>query len=376
MLNAGLDRPIMTTSNDIHNEAMDYAEYALSAKRRGDTVEAAQLFAKSLELERKAIDLLTERVEPEYSILHRSAATLALDCGEFRLAEQIASKALAGDPPEHVVWQLRSVTEQVTQHDHLRLNGLALAEDELQMSLAGSMIGPGLASLDDFIPRADGMRKLMRRVSQHRNGQAHTENGSADVHRLRAPDVLISPLRAGSVAVTLKIGSPVEPEFPEIIGSPDLVDETLDVIELIASSDSAGLASKCPDEAYRRNFVQLVRNIAPDGDRVTQVGFTAVSSGKERTLPLTTTRAELSRHSRTAAPDAREEAITGRLLAADGTSQRNQSIQVVQPDGTKRRIKVPAGMMDDIVRPLWNEEVTALCTVRGKTATLVEVEAA
>ena len=364
----------MTTSNDIHNEAMDYAEYALSAKRRGDTVESAKLFAKSLELERQAIDLLTERVEPEYSILHRSAATLALDCGEFRLAEQIASKALAGDPPEHVVWQLRSVMEQVTQHDHLRLNGLALTEDELQMSLAGSMIGPGLASLDDFIPRADGMRKLIRRVSQHHNGQAHTENGSPDVHRLPAPDVLISPLRAGSVAVTLKIGSPVEPEFPEVVGSTELVDETLDVIEAVSCSDDEELATTYPNPVYRRNFVQLVRTIAPDGDRVTQVGFTAVSAGKERTLPLTTTKSELSRYSRTAAPDAREETITGRLLFADGTGKRSQSIQIVQADGAKRRIKVPAGMMDDIVRPLWNEEVTALCTVKGKTATLVEVE--
>ena len=366
----------MTTSNDIHNEAMDYAEYALSGKRRGDTVEAAQLFAKSLELERKALGLLTEQVEPEYSILHRSAATLALDCGEFRLAEQIASKALAGDPPEHVVWQLRSVVEQVTQHDHLRLNGLALTEDELQMSLAGSMIGPGLASLDDFIPRADGMRKLMRRVSEHINGQAHSENGSPDVHRLPAPDVLISPLRAGSVAVTLKIGSPVEPEFPEVVGSTDLVNETLDVIEAVSSSNHEELVTTYPNPAYRRNFVQLVRNIAPDGDRVTQVGFTAVSAGKERTLPLTTTRAELSRSSRTPAPEESEETITGRLLAADGTSQRNQSIQIVQSDGAKRRIKVPAGMMDDIVRPLWNEEVTAVCTVKGKTTTLVEVEGA
>ena len=364
----------MTTSNDIHNEAMDYAEYALSAKRRGDTVEAAQLFAKSLELERKALGLLTEQVEPEYSILHRSAATLALDCGEFRLAEQIASKALAGDPPEHVVWQLRSVMEQVNQHDHLRLNGLALAEDELQMSLAGSRIGPGLASLDDFIPRADGMRKLMRRVSDHINGQGHSENGYSETHRIPAPDILISPLRAGSVAVTLKIGSPVEPEFPEVIGSAELVNETLDVIELVASSDSDRLASKCPDPTYRRNFVQLVRNIAPDGDRVTQVGFTALSAGKERTLPLITTKSELSQSSRTSTREESEETITGRLLAADGTSQRNQSIQIVQADGAKRRIKVPAGMMDDIVRPLWNEEVTAVCTVKGKTATLVEVD--
>ena len=364
----------MTTSNDVHNEAMDYAEYALSAKRRGDAVEAAKLFAKSLELERKAIELLTERVEPEYSILHRSAATLALDCGEFRLAEKIASRALAGDPPEYVVWQLRSVMEQVTQHDHLRLNGLALAEDELQMSLAGSMIGPGLASLDDFIPRADGMRKLIRRVSDHLNGQERSENGYSEAHRIPAPDVLISPLRAGSVAVTLKIGSPVEPEFPEVIGSTELVDQTLDVIEAVSSSDDEELATAYPDEAYRRNFFQLVRNIAPDGDRVTQVGFTAVSAGKERTLPLTTTKSELSLSSRPASPDAREETITGRLLFADGTRQHSQSIKVLQADGTERRVKVPAGMMDDIVRPLWNEEVTAVCTVRGRTATLVEVE--
>lgn len=108
-------RPIMTTYNDIHNEAMDYAEFALSAKRRGDSVEADRLFAQALELERKAIDLLPERVEPEYSILHRSAATLALDCGRFRLAEQIAAKALAGNPPEHVVWQLRSVMERAAR---------------------------------------------------------------------------------------------------------------------------------------------------------------------------------------------------------------------------------------------------------------------
>ena len=366
----------MNTFNDIHNEAMDITHSALSARRRGDVDVAQGLFAKALKLEQDALDVMGDVGEPIYSTMYRSAATLALDCNDFRLAEKLASKALAGDPPPYLVWQLREVVEQATMHELLRLDGVELAEDELRMSLAGSMIGPGLASLDDFIPRADGMRKLMRRVSEHIIGQAHSENGSPDVHRLPAPDVLISPLRAGSVAVTLKTGSPVEPEFPETIGSTDLVDETLDVIELIASSDLAGLASKCHDEAYRRNFLQLVRTIAPDGDRVAQVGFTAVSAGKERTLPLTTTKSELSRYSRTTAPDAREETITGRLLFADGTGKRSQSIQIVQADGAKRRIKVPAGMMDDIVRPLWNEEVTAVCTVRGKTATLVEVEAA
>lgn len=366
----------MRSSNDIHNEAMDYAELALSAKRRGDSVEAAGLFAKSLELETQAIELLPERVEPEYSILHRSAATLALDCGKFRLAEQIASQALAGNPPEHVVWQLRSVMEQVTQHAHLRLDGVELADDELQVSLAGARIGPGLAPLDDFIPRADGTRKLIQRVSEHRDGQAHSENGHTEALHLVVPEVLISPLRAGSVAVTLKIGSPVAPEFPEIVGSKELVHETLDVIEKVAASDEHGLKAAYPDEAYRRNFEQLVKLIAPDGDRVTQVGFTAVSAGKERRVPLTKTRAELGYSNRRSTPEEREETIAGRLLQADGIKSGNQSIRLVQVDGADRRIKVPAGMMDDIVRPLWNEEVKAVCTVRGKTATLLEIEGA
>ena len=366
----------MTTYNDVHNKAMDYAEFALSAKRRGDSVEADRLFAQALELERKAIDLLTERVEPEYSILHRSAATLALDCGRFRLAEQIAAKALAGDPPEHVVWQLRSVMEQVTLHEHLRLDGVELADDELQMSLAGARIGPGLAPLEDFFHRADATRKLIQRVSEHRCGQGHRENGHAEVSRPVMPEVLVSPLRAGNVAVTLKIGSPVEPEFPEVVGSKGLVDETLDVIETVAANTNGGLATVYPDKAYRRNFEQLVKRIAPDGDRVTLVGFTSVSAGKERRVPLTITRAELGAARRPVPPEVIDEMITGRLLFADGTRQRSQSIQIVQVDGEKRRIRVPAGMMDDIVRPLWNEVVTAVCTVRGKTATLEEIEGA
>ena len=366
----------MNTFNDIHNEAMDITHSALSARRRGNVGVAQNLFTKALRLEQAALEVMGDIGEPIYSTTYRSAATLALDCNEYRLAEKLASKALAGDPPSYLVWQLREVVERAKFGTHLDLVGVELGPEEIQLSLAGGAVGYGEVLYDDFVPRVDGTRKLINRVWDYEAGRGHAEqNGSPEVSHAGLPLVMSVP-REGSMAVTLKIGMPSQPALPDVLGTADVIAKSLDVIETVASSDDEELATAYPDETYRRNFVQLVRLIAPDGDRVTQVGFTTVRLGAERKLPLTTTKSELSRYSRAAAPEETEDAITGRLLFADGTGKRSQSIQIVQADGAKRRIKVPAGMMDDIVRPLWNEEVTALCTVRGKTATLVEVEGA
>ena len=51
--------------------------------------------------------------EPSRSVLHRSAASLALQCGEFREAERLIAGALAGFPPDEVADELRDLLEQV-----------------------------------------------------------------------------------------------------------------------------------------------------------------------------------------------------------------------------------------------------------------------
>ena len=371
-----MDRSIVSTFNDIHSEAMDLTYYALKARRRGDVNVALDLFAKALKLERAALDVMGDVGEPIYSTMYRSAATLALDCNDFRLAEKLASKALAGDPPPYLVWQLREVVERAKFGTHLDLVGVELGPEEIQLSVAGGAVGYGEVLYDDFMPRVDGTRKLINRVWDYEAGRGHAEqNGSPEVSHARLPLVMSVP-REGSMAVTLKIGTPRQPALPEVLGTADVIAKSLDVIETVASSEDEELATAYPDETYRRNFVQLVKLIAPDGDRVTQVGFTTVRLGAERKLPLTTTKSELNRYSRPTSPEAREETITGRLLFADGMGKLGQSIKILQADGTECRIKVPAGMMDDIVRPLWNQEVIAVCTVKGKTTTLVEVEGA
>lgn len=103
----------MTSVDELHHKAMDFAALGLREQRYGNIKKALPLFRQALEQECAAIDALEEYIEPTYSVLHRSAATLALDCNELRKAEQLAAKALAKEPPDFVADELREVLEQV-----------------------------------------------------------------------------------------------------------------------------------------------------------------------------------------------------------------------------------------------------------------------
>lgn len=175
------------------------------------------------------------------------------------------------------------------------------------------------------------------------------------------------------MAVTIKVGMPSQLSFPGMLQAESIIGKTLDVVETVAIADDDLLATTYEDEAYRRNFVGLVKKVAPDGEHVTQVGFTTVAAGNERQVPLRRKKSEITTP-KLRSPETQQKTITGRLLLADGTAKATKAISVVQADGSRRRIRVPAGMMDDIVRPYWNEMVTAECMVKGKTATLVGIE--
>ena len=53
------------------------------------------------------------------SVLHRSAASLALNCEEYRLAEKLLAVGLAGDPPAEIADEMRDLMEQVYSHREL-----------------------------------------------------------------------------------------------------------------------------------------------------------------------------------------------------------------------------------------------------------------
>jgi len=114
---------VMDSDNisDFHRQAMDLAEMAFTAKLRGNLQQTGELFRQAFEYERKAAKLSANDInaEPTRSVLHRSAASLAIDCGELREAERLIAIALSGNPPDEIADELRDLLEQV----YANLNG-------------------------------------------------------------------------------------------------------------------------------------------------------------------------------------------------------------------------------------------------------------
>lgn len=110
----------MSQVREQHRKAMSLLDEANVAKMRGDSEQSRDLWRQAFATEREAAELLTETYEhePTRSILFRSAATLALDCGEYREAERLASLGLMGNPPEAIALELHTVQTEAKTHDN------------------------------------------------------------------------------------------------------------------------------------------------------------------------------------------------------------------------------------------------------------------
>lgn len=118
----------MSALDKFHNKAMEVAFFADQERRRGNEKRATELFEQALELELKALEEITKPVEPTYSILHRSAGWLALDCNKPRLAEPLACKALAGEPYPKIAKELRDLLAETYARMHGKPKGAAVTE--------------------------------------------------------------------------------------------------------------------------------------------------------------------------------------------------------------------------------------------------------
>lgn len=365
----------MSTVRELHNQAMDLAEEALRASRKGKATKAKELFAKALDFEKQASDKVISNgnAEPTRSILLRSAASLALNCNKFREAEQLIATALAGNPPQQVAEELRDLLEQVYFQRHLDLRGITLESNELQFSISGGAVGAGWALSNSFIDRVKYFEKLVYRTAERILGKDFREKGNIDKFIRENFSLFLSPLRVGSLAVTFRLGRQKHPllpgmeEYVEKDYTNEVMNEVVDCLVLLNESNETALKERINDDAYFRNFVGLARQIAPDGEDVSQVGLTIVENGDERRISLIRPKIELTSNTIEVPPIQPKESkhlvtVKGRLLFADHRVEERGIIKLQESNGQEHDIVVPEGMMSDIVRPLWEftVEVTGL----------------
>jgi hypothetical protein len=82
-------------------------------------------FARATQIITNSSDL---EAEPTRSVLHHSAASLAIECGELQTAERLIATALTGNPPQETAEELRDLFIQINLRHYFERHGIALTE--------------------------------------------------------------------------------------------------------------------------------------------------------------------------------------------------------------------------------------------------------
>ena len=356
---------------------MEFADHAAAERRHGSRDRALELTRQAFELERDAAREIENQLEfePTRSVLHRSAASLALECSEVREAERLIGRALSGSPPDEIAEELRDLLEDVYFHRHLSLRGVVLQPDEFQLSLEGEAVGFGIAPINYFLPRVRDIETLIFRTAERRGGREFREAGRRPKELAEKLEVYVSVPRAASFAVSFRIGS-AQLELPGMDFPREVIADLLDCFELLDAGDLQELEQRIPEEPYFRNFIGLAEKIAPDGERVSRVGFTATTDQGERRIALSRTRERIRGAAigpRPTEPKPITE-VQGVLLEADAKSRQKGRIQVVDEDDKTHRFNVPRGMMGDIVKPMFEERVIVTARRKGRGFLLESID--
>ncbi len=370
----------MNNINKLHDRAMEFFDQAFLAKRKGDFTIAMEFTRKALSLEVQAADILKDNLEeePSRSVIYRSAASLALQCEEFRLSERLISTAMSGNPPENVAEELRDLLEQVNFKRHLKLRNIDLTSSEIQMSLVGDEVGLGTILMESFVGRVKDLERIIYRTVERLKGKDFRDQGATDRSIQDSYSLYMSAPRIGSFAVTLQLGRQME--LPGIDLSKDAVDELIDCFSLVNDGKKESieeLKKKIPQESYYLNFVNLAKRIAPDGKKISMVGLTKIRDGKEFSLALKKKRKEIlsnidSKELKDKQNDEELVTVKGRLLFADARKVKGK-INLIDESKKSHSIIVPEGMMDDIVKPLWDEVVVVNGIKSGNKILLCEI---
>lgn len=123
--------------NRLHTKAMDLAEDATIAKRKGSEKESVKLFEEALILEKKAALHLppNPKSEPTRSILYRSAASIAYHLKDREAMYILAKEGLRGHPPNEIKLELEALRDD-SGVEGLECRCCGKDENEVEMATA------------------------------------------------------------------------------------------------------------------------------------------------------------------------------------------------------------------------------------------------
>ena len=333
--------------SQLHREAMEFTDESFIARGLDEYDDFIKFTKLAYAKEREAADLLAdEDVEPTRSILHRSAATLAYRCEMYTEAKRLVYRALAGNPPSDIEYELNDLLGKVK----IAVAGIHLFENQVQLTLEGKDIAYGKAPAATVISRIRNMRDLIQ------------ISANFDI------PVYFDAVGASSFYVNLTVGKPNQPSLPGFNDASDTIVPFMENLTLIDEGAYQPLLDKFEDPVDYRSFVRAARSLAPDGRQVSYVNVQAKIGDHVRSVFLKRSQDELREMP---IPDIPKQKVvysltddtitqTGVLKVADARD--NSECILVSESFRPWTVEIPEELMNEILGDYFNKQVE----VKGK----------
>ncbi|MCL4266628.1 MAG: hypothetical protein KJ069_25765 [Anaerolineae bacterium] len=390
-----MDEQILIQAETYHNEAMELADDAFLAKTRNDLAAYLDLLTRAISREIEAAELIPidNEYEPSRSILFRSAANMAYEAEEYRLADRLVAAGLSGFPPPDVETELKNLYENINFMRNLENANKELADDGFFFAIEGEDTFFGGVLINQVTDRLKDLQAIfyhtIARMIGLEFGQEKLTAAIKDEYSM-----YLEAQFAGSYGVLVKIGKPKNqlslfPDFPELQESakpivvPDLIKEILDCLELWERADVDELRERIDDRKYFENFVAVAKKMAPDGRSIKTVAISSSPDIKDRPVFLRKSKkiwSELMRKGLLPPTDIDTTStrfILRGFLRHAHTPKTGEYGTVKLDDFETRKtitIRVPMTYMKDTVQPHYEEEVQVVGYIQNGTYYLDDID--
>jgi hypothetical protein len=251
------------------------------------------------------------------------------------------------------------------------------------MALSGPAVGYGYIEIEEMLRRAHSVQLLSERTVERLYGDPYDRDLNFIERYGSQHRVYAATPHAASFGMSFYIGGhdPVQTEFefaPRKVKAAEIVTELFECLEILNTARDQ-LRDRFKDEAHFWNFVNLAKDIAPDGTRVNGVHFRAIQ-GEARPPDLHLTRrfeptslGDLSILQDRPSDHGKRVTVEGTLKAA--TTVKRERLTVVQEDGSNVRVE-PTDGLEALVRDCFGRPIRVHGTwkVRGRGKVILATE--
>ncbi|MBF0343993.1 MAG: hypothetical protein HQL06_07160 [Nitrospirae bacterium] len=253
---------------EYHKKSEEFAAEAEVLVRQGQMERASELYCKAAEAEELAVNSLEPGKNRTLGISVVSAVSLWYKAAQYEKAKQFAYRWLS--EPSLIAFakeDLEILLQTIRDNEVRDKAGVKLSDENVLVSATGGEIVRGGAPLNTIVNMIKQIESLYFRITEYLINLPFRKRGSVNTEVMKICRPWLLQTSPGSYQFVVALREPIQGElFPRNTPkSAQIISTFMKILRSTINDPDTMLPSIVEDIAYRRTFLNMVRNLAPTG---------------------------------------------------------------------------------------------------------------